>query len=219
MNLKLGLTSSYTVPKMEINNSSNLSPVRRSSPAIRKPEINATERLTPISADFSSTKLEYVDPSKHGPIAQLINDTYRAQLGKTTRRLLSGKLLKETLERDYSYAEFQRLPRSVKNLIRFDRNMSSSEVTKFIEFISTEHQINFKDYKYDSGKFRAVFDAKGELVDVEMQAGLNNYISLSAGFELKAAVINLFKKLKQRMILRKRQAERIRARRRGAEAS
>ena len=205
---------------MEVS-SSNLSPTRRSSPAVKKteaPAIRRSESVPPVS-DFSSSKLEYIDPSKHGPIAQLINDNYRAQLGKTTRRLLSGKLLKQTLERDYSYAEFQRLPRSVKNLIRFDRNMSSSEVTKFIEFITAEHQINFKDYKYDSSKFRAVFDASGDLVDVEMQAGLNNYVSLSAGFEIKSAIIGLFKKLKQRMILRKRQAERIRAKRRGAGAN
>jgi|GEM_PF-2088946 len=204
---------------MEITNS-KISTTQR-SPAIRQAEslkpAAKPERISPIAADFSSTKLEYIDPSKHGPIAQLINDNYRAQLGKTTRRLLSGKLLREALEREYSYREFQRLPRSVKNLIRFDRNMSSAEVTKFIEFISAEHQINFKDYKYDSGKFRAVFDSKGELVDVEMQAGLNHFVSLSSGFELKAAVINLFKKLKQRMILRKRQAEHIRARRRGAD--
>jgi hypothetical protein len=184
---------------------------REQAPAVK--ETRRTESIAPVS-DFSSSKLEYIDPSKHGPIAQLINDNYRAQLGKTTRRLLSGKLLKQTLERDYNYAEFQRLPRSVKNLIRFDRNMSSSEVTKFIEFITAEHQINFKDYKYDANKFRAVFDGDGELVDVEMQAGLNNYISLSSGFELKDAVVKLFKKLKQRMILRKRQAERIRAKRR-----
>ncbi len=209
---------------MDISKTTNLSPTRRSSPAIRNtdaPAIKETRRAESVApiADFSSSKLEYVDPSKHGPIAQLINDNYRAQLGKTTRRLLSGKLLKQTLERDYNYAEFQRLPRSVKNLIRFDRNMSSSEVTKFIEFITAEHQINFKDYKYDASKFRAVFDGEGDLVDVEMQAGLNNYISLSSGFELKTAIINLFKRLKQRMILRKRQAEKIRAKRREASVS
>ncbi len=200
---------------MEINSAKlNPSPIRRSSPAIRTSpaRIEPSRKPETINTDFSSSKLEYIDPTKHGPIAQLINDNYRAQLGKTTRRLLSGKLLKQALERQYSYKEFQRLPRSVKNLIRFDRNMGSSEVTKFIEFITAEHQINFKDYKYDSGKFRAVFDNKGELVDVEMQAGLNNFISLSSGFELKQAIVGLFTKLKQRMALRKRQVERARKR-------
>ncbi len=88
--------------------------------------------------------------------------------------------------------------------------MSSAEVTKFIEFLSAEHQINFKDYKYDASKFRAVFDAKGELVDVEMQAGLNHFTPLSPAFELKKSIVSIFNKIKQRMILRKRQVQRSR---------
>lgn len=203
---------------MEIRhlNKANLRINKAKSQATSPHQATETAAVRPISS-FNSGKLEYIDPGQHGAIAQLINNKYQLQKQKQSKRLFIGKQLQAILQKSYKFTEFQRLPRSIKNLIRFDRNIKSAEITQFTEFDSEEHEIHFKDFEFDGGKFRAVFESWGELKDVQMKAGLNNFVSLSEGFEIREKIFDLFHKFRQRLLLRKRQRDRLRAKKLKAE--
>ncbi len=135
----------------------------------------------------------------HGPVSQLINSKYLFELRKDTRKVIRGRKLKEILARDYSLEEFDELPASLKNLIAFDRNITSSEILQFMEAFDKSHEITFRDYNFDRIKFRALFEALGELLDVEMQAGPSTFISLDDNFEVKKKVKEIFVDLKNKI--------------------
>ena len=133
-------------------------------------------------------------------VAQLINSRYLFELKRSQKKVIRGRKLKELLTREYSFEEFQDLPVSMQNLIKFDKAISSAEVLQFIEELDKSHEIYFRDYSYDSIKFRALFEALGELLDVEMQAGPSTFVPLSEGFEIKRKVKKVFVQMKDKIV-------------------
>lgn len=158
--------------------------------------------IQPISNIRSLTpqSVESVTPQSHyyGPVSQLINSRYLYELRKDIRRIIKGRRLKEILAYDYSLEEFENLPISLRNLIKFDRTISTAEILQFMEAFDLSHEITFRDYSFDRIKFRALFQALGDLLDVEMQAGPSTFVSLSEDFEVKRKIKEIFVNLKNR---------------------
>ncbi len=144
--------------------------------------------------------VESITPQSHyyGPVSQLINNRYLYELRKDIRRIIKGRRLKEILAYDYSLEEFENLPTSLRNLIKFDRTISTAEILQFMEAFDLSHEITFRDYSFDRIKFRALFQALGDLLDVEMQAGPTTFVSLSEDFEVKRKIKEIFVDLKNR---------------------
>lgn len=157
--------------------------------------MQATQRIQNQSRIDTITPQSY----QHGNVAQLINSRYLYELRKDIRRVLRGRKLKEMLDYDYTLEEFENLPTSLKNLIVFDKSISTAEVLQFMEAFDKSHEITFKDYSFDRIKFRALFEALGDLIDVEMQAGPSSYIPLSDGFEIKKKITEVFGDLKDKI--------------------
>lgn len=132
----------------------------------------------------------------HGPVSQVINSKYLFELRKDTRKVIRGRKLKGILNHDYSLEEFDELPASLRNLIAFDRTITTAEILQFMEAFDKSHEITFRDYNFDRIKFRALFEALGDLVDVEMQAGPSTFISLDENFEIKKKIKEIFVDLK-----------------------
>jgi hypothetical protein len=139
-------------------------------------------------------KTETITPQSHyhGPVAQLINSRYLFELQKQVKKILKGRKLKEFLNYDYSEEEFESLPPSLKTLLNFDRNITTAEILQFMEALDDSHEITFRDYSFDRIKFRALFEALGTLIDVEMQAGPSTFVSLSDSFEIKKKIKEFF---------------------------
>lgn len=172
--------------------------------------------INPVN--FNNTNLQTVDLSKHGPIAQLINNQYQDRRSTGIKRLWLGRKLKIVLERDYSDDEFSRLPESIKNLLRFHKSISTAEIIKFIEFFDKSHEITFKDYNFDHVKFRALFEALGDLESVDMQVGPNNFVALSDSFDLKQKIWSIFSKFKNKVSFVEKAKPRRRRRRKKEES-
>lgn len=157
--------------------------------------------------------IETITPQSHyyGPVSQLINSKYLHELRKDIRKVIKGRRLKEILTYDYSLDEYENLPTSLKNLIKFDRTISSAEILQFIEAFDLSHEITFRDYAFDRIKFRALFEALGDLLDVEMQAGPSTFVSLSDDFEVKRKIKEIFvdlkNKIKDKLIFRSKKRE------------
>lgn len=148
--------------------------------------------------DFNTTRINTIDPtvSVHGHVAQLINNKFIRETKKNTKRVVMGRKLKEFLEGDYSPEEILKMPISLRNLLRFSHEFSTAEIIKFLEYVDSSHEITFKDFSFDRMKFKVLFEALGELRDVEMQAGENSFVSLSNNFELKEKIFSVFEKIK-----------------------
>jgi hypothetical protein len=157
----------------------------------RSPELSEISRVNAIA---SRTQTETITPQSHyhGPVAQLINSRYLFELQKQVKRILKGRKLKEFLNYDYSDEEFESLPPSLKTLLNFDRNITTAEILQFMEALDDSHEITFRDYSFDRIKFRALFEALGTLIDVEMQAGPSTFVSLSDSFEIKKKIKEFF---------------------------
>ncbi len=67
-----------------------------------------------------------------------------------------------------------------------------TEILQFMEALDDSHEITFRDYSFDRIKFRALFEALGTLIDVEMQAGPSTFVSLSDSFEIKKKIKEFF---------------------------
>lgn len=149
----------------------------------------------------NQSRIETITPQSHhfGNVAQVVSSQYLYELRKDVRKVLRGRKLKEILEYDYSLEEFEELPQSLQNLIAFDRSISSAEILQFMEAFDKSHEITFRDYAFDRIKFRALFEAIGSFVDVEMQAGPNSYIALSDNFEIKRKIKETFIDLKDKI--------------------
>ncbi|MDD9898447.1 MAG: hypothetical protein OXU45_05525 [Candidatus Melainabacteria bacterium] len=147
------------------------------------------------------SNIESMTPQSHhyGPVSQLINSKYLHELRKDIRKVIKGRRLKQILAYDYDEDEFDNLPPSLQNLIKFDRTISSAEILQFIESFDLSHEITFRDYAFDRIKFRALFEALGDLLDVEMQAGPTTFVSLSDDFEVKRKVKEIFTNLKNKI--------------------
>jgi hypothetical protein len=171
---------------------------------------NFLRAASPITAaqPVQQNKIDTVTPQSHyyGPVSQLINSKYLHELRKDIRKVIKGRRLKEILAYDYSLDEYENLPTSLKNLIKFDRTISSAEILQFIESFDLSHEITFRDYAFDRIKFRALFQALGDLLDVEMQAGPSTFVSLGEDFEVKRKIKEIFvdlkNKVKDRLVFR-----------------
>ncbi len=143
---------------------------------------------------------DMVIPQSHyyGPVSQLINSRYLYELRKDARKVIRGRKLKEILKYDYSLEEFENLPIALRNLVKFDRTITSAEVLQFMEAFDQSHEINFRDYSFDRIKFRALFAALGEFLDVEMQVGPSTFMPLSEEFEIKRKIKEVFVDLKNK---------------------
>lgn len=137
-------------------------------------------------------------PQSHhyGAVSQLINSKYLFELRKEVKKVLRGKKLQEVLTQEYTEEEFDNLPQPLKTLITFDRSISTAEVLQFMEAMDQNHEITFRDYNFDRIKFRALFEALGQLVDVEMQAGPSTFVPLSENFEIKKKIKEVFSNLR-----------------------
>lgn len=165
--------------------------------------VNFLRAVSPITAaqPVQQNKIDTVTPQSHyyGPVSQLINSKYLHELRQDIRKVIKGRRLKEILAHDYSLDEYENLPTSLKNLIKFDRTISSAEILQFIESFDLSHEITFRDYAFDRIKFRALFEALGDLLDVEMQAGPSTFVSLSDDFEVKRKIKEIFVDLKNKV--------------------
>lgn len=164
-----------------------------SNPSPRSPFLRSVEKIGVVQASNIRTN-ETLTPQtqNHAPVAQLINSRYLFELQRKVKRILKGRKLKEFLNYDYSSEELESLPISLKNLISFDRTITTAEVLQFIEALDDSHEITFRDYSFDRIKFRALFEALGKLIDVEMQAGPSTFVSLSDSFEIKRKIKDFF---------------------------
>lgn len=162
---------------------------------------NKTQKSKPVQQvqNYNSPTLEFIDPSTHGAIAQLINNHYLDQIKKDTKKVLMGRKLEAFLKRTFSVKEFEELPKPAQNLIRLHRGLSAAEIIRFAEFWDSSHEIIFKEYSHNS-KFKALFEKLGQLHDVQMQAGTNNYVSLSGNFELRKKIESIFTKAIEKLI-------------------
>ncbi len=154
--------------------------------------------------NFNSTQLEHLDPAKHGAISQLINNRYLNEIKKDTKKVLMGRKLEEFLKRTFSVREFNELPKSAQNLIKFHRGMTAAEVLRFAEYWDNSHEIVFREYTSDNAKFKAMFEDFGKLYDVQMQAGLNNYVTVSKEFDIRKKVEMIFAKAAEKILFLKR---------------
>lgn len=149
----------------------------------------------------AQVEINKITPQGHhyGPVSQLINSRYLYQLRRDIKKVLKGRNLQEFLEHDFSLEEFEELPESLKNLLIFDKKITNSEILQFIENFDNSHEISFKDYNFNRIKFRAIFAALGELLDVEMQAGANTYVPLAEDFVIKKKIKEVFVTLKDKI--------------------
>jgi hypothetical protein len=166
-----------------------------------KPEklTNSVLNLSPVN--FNSVRIATIDPlsSQHAHVAQVLNNRYIRELRKETKRIVMGRKLKEFLEAEYTQEEIFKMPPSLRNLLRFSREITTSEIIKFLEYIDASHEITFRDFAFEGMKFRVLFEALGELKDVEMQAGENSYVSLSESFDLKKKIKKVFDSLRKKL--------------------
>lgn len=160
------------------------------------------ETAAPVKAveNFSSPTMEVTDPSKHGAIAQLINNHYFKQVKKETKRVLIGRKLEGFLKRTFNVRAYKSLPKAAQNLLKFDRLLRSYEIVKFTEYEDKSHDIVFKDYSMDQARFKVLFEALGELYDVQMKVGQNSYVSLSKDFETRKKVEHIFTKISEKLL-------------------
>lgn len=179
------------IPPRQINNSLFSRPI---TPASRP------NSIAPIQANPTQT-FRPITPQAHhyGAVSQLINSKYLFELKKDIKKVIRGRKLKEILDYDYSEEEFDNLPVSLKNLISFDRTITTAEILQFIESFDKSHEITFRDYAFDRIKFRALYEALGELLDVEMQAGPSTFVSLNDNFEIKKKIKEIFIDFKDRI--------------------
>jgi hypothetical protein len=179
------------IPPHQINNSLFSRPITPASrPNIVAPiQTNQTQNFRPIT------------PQAHhyGAVSQLINSKYLFELKKDIKKVIRGRKLKEILDYDYSEEEFDNLPISLRNLISFDRTITTAEILQFMESFDKSHEITFRDYAFDRIKFRALYEALGELLDVEMQAGPSTFVSLNENFEIKKKIKEIFVDFKDRI--------------------
>lgn len=153
------------------------------------------------AVNFNSASLNTTTPAQgyHGAISQMVNNKYLLELRKKTKRTYFGKKLKAILQREYSFDEFRALPESIQNLLIFNKNISSAEITKFMEFVDNSHEITFKEYSFENVKFKAIFAALGDLMEIEMQAGTNTFVPLSENFDLRTKIFDIFNKVKAKL--------------------
>lgn len=154
-------------------------------------ELSRVEKVNQMRESNAITPQNY----NLGAVSQLVNSKYLFELRKDIKRVLKGRKLAEFLDHEFSEEEFDELPRSLQNLLVFNRKVSSAEVLEFIESIDDNHQITFRDYAFNRIKFRALFEAIGELIDVEMLAGNSTYVPLSPDFKVKRKVSDIFNTL------------------------
>ncbi len=169
------------------------------SRAIKPSETNIAINDRPIASfDINNARTLTPNSANYGLVAQIANskNLFEANRQKDIKRILKGRKLKELLSHDYSLEEFDELPVSFKNLIKFDRSITSAEILQFIEALDESHEITFRDYAFDRVKFRALFEALGDLLDIEMQAGPTTFVPLSEDFELKRKIKEIFIELK-----------------------
>ena len=172
---------------------------------LKTSELNATK---PVE-NFSSPKIQTVDPSKHGSIAQLINDHYWRELKKDTKKVLYGRKLEEFLKKTFSVSEFAQLPKSAQNLIKLNKGLSAADIIRLVEYWDESHEIVFKEYTMEKAKFKAIFNSPGELDDVQMEIGTNNYVSLSEEFDIRKKIEDVFSKAFEKLLfVKKRKKER-----------
>ncbi len=156
------------------------------------------ETIKPVDQQTNTRNLATPQSAYYGPVSQIINNRYLLEIKKDVKQIIKGRRLKEILAYDYSLEEFENLPVSLRNLIKFDRTISSAEILQFMEALDSSHEINFRDYSFDRIKFRALFEALGGLLDVEMQAGPSTFVSLSEDFEVKRKIKEIFVDLKNK---------------------
>lgn len=144
---------------------------------------------------------EAITPQNYnlGTVSQLVNNKYLFELRKDIRKVLKGRKLAEFLNYEFTEEEFDKLPVSLKNLFIFNEKVSSAEVLQFIENMDHDHEITFRDYAFNRIKFRALFEAMGDLADVEMLAGNSTYVPLSEDFKVKRKVSDIFNSLSDKI--------------------
>ncbi len=144
---------------------------------------------------------EAITPQNYnlGAVSQLVNSKYLFELRKDIKRILKGRKLSEFLEHEFTEEEFDELPTSLKNLLVFKRKVGSTEIVQFMESSDKSHEITFRDFAFNRIKFRALFEALGELLDVEMLAGDSTYIPLNNDFKVKRKVSDIFNTLSDKI--------------------
>jgi hypothetical protein len=158
---------------------------------VQAQELTRIERVGEIRQSTAITPQNY----NLGAVSQLVNSKYLFELRKDIKRVLKGRKLAEFFDHEFTEEEFDELPKSLQNLLVFNRKISSAEVLEFIENIDDNHQITFRDYAFNRIKFRALFEALGNLIDVEMLAGNSTYVPLSTDFKVKRKVTDIFNTL------------------------
>jgi len=160
-------------------------------PVDKSLQASEIERVARISQMRQS---EAITPQNYNlrTVSQLVNSKYLFELRKDIKRVLKGRKLTEFLDHEFTEEEFDKLPVSLQNLLVFNRKMSSAEILQFMENIDDNHEITFRDYAFNRIKFRAIFEALGNLIDVEMLAGNSTYVGLSNDFKVKRKVTDIF---------------------------
>ena len=157
------------------------------------PRTKTIENISPVNTQNSQA----ITPQNYnlGAVSQLVNSKYLFELRKDIKRVLKGRKLAEFLDHEFTEEEFDELPISLQNLLVFKRKITSAEILQFIENIDDNHEITFRDYAFNRIKFRALFEALGDLIDVEMLAGNSTYVPLSEDFKVKRKVSDIFNSL------------------------
>ena len=185
---------------MEVHNSNSIKsklfspgPIDRT---LAKQEVSRVQKLN------MGQQAQAITPQNYnlGAVSQLINSRYLYELKKDIKRVLKGRKLSEFLEHDFSEEEFEELPKSLQNLLIFSRKVKTTEIVEFMESIDKSHEITFRDYAFNRIKFKALFAAIGELMDVEMLAGNNTSVPLNEDFKVKRKVSDIFNTLGDRII-------------------
>lgn len=158
-------------------------------------EISRIQKVSSLRESSAITPQNY----NLGAVSQVVNSKYLFELRKDIKRVLKGRKLTEFLDHEFSEEEFDELPKSLQNLLTFNKKVSSAEVIEFMENMDDNHQITFRDYAFNRIKFRALFEALGELIDVEMLAGNSTYVPLSPDFKVKRKVSGIFNNLGDRI--------------------
>lgn len=176
-------------------------------------KVSDVKPVNPVQ-NFNSSTVEYIDPSKHGAISQLINNHYLNEVRKDTKKVLMGRKLEAFLKKTFSVNEFKQLPVAAQNLIRLNRGLSAAEIIRFAEYWDNSHEIIFKEYSCENSKFRAMFEEFGKLYDVQMQAGVNNYVSVSKDFDVRKKIEQVFSKAVEKLLFLKKPSspQRVRTR-------
>lgn len=174
---------------MNINISNSIKSKLFSGQLNNKAQIAEAQRINTIAQ-----KTQAITPQNLnlGAVSQVISSQYLFELRKDIKRILKGRKLSSFLEHEFSEEEFDALPKSLQNLLLFNKKINSAEILEFIEDIDENHEINFRDYALNRTKFRAIFESLGKLLDVEMLAGNSTYVPLSDDFKVKRNVINIF---------------------------